>query len=193
MKLVRLITGEDYKGEKHYLRNQMKYELAKTIILFAISGAFLIARFFTTELTAKVLTVIAILGCLPACKCLVELIMFIRFKTLDNALSDKFEEASVNYVSAFDRVFTSADKTFVINHIVIRSGAIIGYSNSAKLKEADFQKHIEKYLKSEGIKDYTIKIFFDDKKYLERLKDLNDAVSTNKDQEALKLLLSISL
>lgn len=194
MKLARLISGDNYKGEKHYLRNQRNYELAKTIILFVIAiGLFVAGLIINKGSKANIFTIVAVLGCLPASKCLVELIMFIRYKTCNDELADKIEEASVGLIQAYDRVFTSKEKTHPVDHLVINNNSLCCYTSAKKFSEADFQKHIGVYLKAENIKDTTIKVFTDDKKYLERISNMSSDNNTEKDKDILNVLLSISL
>lgn len=193
MKLSRLLSGDGCKGEKNYLKNQREYEILKTAGLFVISAAVFLIGLFTTGSKMNLLTIVAILGCLPACKCLVELIMFIRYKSCDKQLADMFEAATGEKAYAFDRVFTSYDKNFVVDHLIVTGSSIIGYTHDSKFDESKFNEHIIKYLKAENIKDVTIKIFSDDKKYIERLNSLSDSESTEKDMNILGVLLSISL
>lgn len=194
MKLVRLVTADNFKGEKHYLRNQRNYELAKTIILFVIAiGLFVAGLIINKGNKANIFTIVAVLGCLPACKCLVELIMFIRYKTCNDELADKIEESSNGLIQAYDRVFTSKEKTHPIDHLVINNNSLCCYTSAKKFSDADFQKHIATYLKAENIKDTTIKVFNDEKKYLERISNMSVENNTEKDKEILNVLLSISL
>lgn len=194
MKLIRLISADKYKGEKHYLRNQRNYELAKTIILFVIAiGLFVAGLIINKGNKANIFTIVAVLGCLPACKCLVELIMFIRYKTCNDELSDKIESYSKGLIQAYDRVFTSKEKTHQIDHLVINNNSLCCYTSAKKFSEEDFKKHINTYLKAENIKDTTIKVFVEEKKYLERISNMNPDNNTEKDSEILNVLLSISL
>lgn len=194
MKLVRLVSAERFKGEKHYLRNQRNYELAKTVILFVIAiGLFIAGLIINKGNKANIFTIVAVLGCLPACKCLVELIMFIRYKTCNDELADKIEDCSEGLIQAYDRVFTSKEKTYAVDHLVINNNSLCCYTSAKKFSESDFQKHITTYLKAENIKDTTVKVFLDDKKYLERISDMSADNNTEKDNNILNILLNISL
>lgn len=194
MKFSRLISGERYKGEKHYLRIQRNYELTKTIVLFVIAiGLFVAGLIINKGNKANIFTIAAVLGCLPACKCLVELIMFIRYKTCNDSLADSIEEHTDGLIHAYDRVFTSREKTYHVDHLVVNGNALCCYTSAAKFSVQDFQKHLNVYLKAENIKDTTIKVFTDDKKYLERIEQMSSENNLEKDKAILNLLLSISL
>ncbi len=196
MKLKRLFSGENYKGEKNYLNNQRKYEITRTVLMFALSLAVYLIGFLTTHTNKNLLTVVAVLGCLPAAKSAVNMIMFLRFSSCDNNLADRFEAAQGDCLCAFDRVFTSYEKNYVIDHIAVRNGSIIGYAPKPKKKEfvePDFVKHINTYLNAEGIKDTTIKIFGDSEKYIERLTKLQESGVKGNEESIMHVLLSISL
>ena len=75
MKLIRMFSNDSVKGTENYLKTQKKYELLRTILYFGISLSLLIAGWVTTKSRANLLTIVAILGCLPASKSLVSTIM----------------------------------------------------------------------------------------------------------------------
>lgn len=190
---MRLFSGENYKGEKNYLSNQLKYEIVRTVLMFLLSAAIYLIGYFTTKTNKNLLTIVAILGCLPACKSLVSTIMFIRFKSCPRALADTIASASNDLLFAFDRVFTSYDKNYSVDHLVVSGGMITGLSLSKKFVEEDFIKHLDKYLKAENYKDVPIKIFKDEKKYVERLSGMPRNEITERDEGIMRVLLNISL
>lgn len=193
MKLTRLFSSEKYKGEKNYLNNQRVYEILRTVLFFALSAAVYLIGFFTTHTNKNLLTVVAVLGCLPAAKSAVSMIMFIRYRTYDKALSDEFESAGEGLVQSFDNVFTSYDKNFRVEHLAVHGGCIIAYAFKTDFPETDFANHINKYLKAENYKDLTIKVFTDKKKYLERLESIKQTSTVGNEEGILQVLHSISL
>ena len=80
MKLKRLFDYDDFKGTKGYLSTQSKYEIARTVLYFAISLSLFVAGIVATGDKMNLLTIVAVLGCLPACKSAVTMIMFLRYK-----------------------------------------------------------------------------------------------------------------
>ena len=192
MKLIRLFSSNSYKGEKYYLKNQLFYEIVRTVLLFALSAAIYLIGLFTTGSNKNILTIVAVLGCLPACKSAVGMIMFIRYKSLTGIITDKIEEASTGLCNAYDTVFTSYDKNFQIGHLVVNKGCILCFDEKNKINSDAFSKHINTYLKNENLKDITIKVFTYPDKYIERLYNLEKTISA-KDKAILDVLLSISL
>ena len=68
MKLSRLFSYDNFKGSYLYLDTQKKYEIARTIIYFAISFAIFFAGYSLTGTKKNLLTIVAVLGMLPASK-----------------------------------------------------------------------------------------------------------------------------
>ncbi len=196
MNLKRLFSGEGFKGEKNYLNNQKKYEIVRTVLLFSLSAAVFLIGYLTTHTNKNLLTVVAVLGCLPAAKSTVNMIMFLRYNSCAGDLSDRFEASSNGLTTAFDRVFTSYEKNYCLDHICVHNGSVIGYAPKPKKKpfcEADFIKHLNTYLSAENYKDITIKVFTDPDKYIERLSAISGNDKKGNEEGIMKVLLSISL
>lgn len=194
MKLSRLFIYDDYKGTKDYLNTQKKYEIARTVLYFAISLTLFAAGWIATGKRENLLTIVAVLGCLPACKSAVDMIMFLRYKgcTLENA--SQIEVHTVGLQCGYDFVFTSYDKTYPIAHIAVKGNTICGFSQEKSFDEQAFYKHIDTILKKDNYKETTIKIFTDLNKYLNRLEQLK-ALDTDETNTAgiIKTLKSVSL
>ena len=174
MELSRLFNNAKYKGSKGYLNIQKKYEIGRTILYFFISASLFIAGYIQTKERINVLSLVAALGCLPACKSLVVAIMFCRYKSLDKTIADKIEENAKGLYSLFDMVFTSEKKNFLINHLVVHQNLIIGYSNHPTFEEKAFYEHIQNILTLDGHNEVTVKIFTDITKYEQRVTQLQE-------------------
>lgn len=196
MKFRRLFSGDGFKGERNYINNQKVYEIIRTVLFFMLSAAIYLIGYLTTHTNKNLLTIVAVLGCLPAAKSAVNMIMFLRYNSCKKELADRFETASKGLCCAFDRVFTSYEKNYVIDHLTVHGGSVIGYAPKPKKKEfqeADFEKHISTYLKAENHKEVTIKIFNDPEKYLERLSSIQGTSKKGNEEAIMSVLLSISL
>ena len=68
------------KGEDTYLSQRKKQEILKTIIMFGISAAVFLMGCLSTGSKNNLLTIVAVLGCLPASKSAVSMIMNLRVK-----------------------------------------------------------------------------------------------------------------
>lgn len=194
MQIKRLFTTSDAKGTEKYLDTQKKYEIARTLLYFGISAALFIAGYLQTKSRLNLLTVVAVLGCLPASKSAVNAIMFLRFKSCAPEHAEKIKDHSEGLAVLFDCVFTSYKKNFKISHLAVRGNTICGFSEDADFQENEFYKHIGNILKLDGHKEATVKIFVSLPKYVERLgqmKTLEDEESRT--QAVLETLKSVML
>ena len=84
------------KGTPGYLREKLKIEILRTVIYFAIVTAVFLLGYSQTHSKKNLLTVVAVVGCLPACKALVGVITRIPYKTVDQALADEVASKSAH-------------------------------------------------------------------------------------------------
>lgn len=183
------------KGQPLYLVKKRKQEIIKTFILFALPLSLYIAGYISTGSNKNYLTIIAVLGCLPACKNTVSLIMYLRFKGCDDTKMIELSNSEIPQENVmFDMVFTSYDKNYNISHLIIKNGNLCGFTEDLKMETSKCEEHIQTMLHKSGIKSYNIKIFNDYEKYKNRLKQLVDLEdNTEKLAEVRETLSEISL
>ncbi len=177
--IFRMFSTTNFKGTKNYINTQKKYEVLRTILYFFLSLSLFFAGYITTKSKENLLTVVAIVGCLPACKSLVGAIMFLRFKSLSAQACERIEAVHKRLPQLFDLVFTSYDRNYIVSHLVIAGNTICGYSEQTAFFEKEFQTHIQNVLKTDGHKSVTIKIFTDLNKYLERMEQMEELDAEN--------------
>lgn len=174
MQLKRMFSTESFKGTRNYLQTQKKYEILRTVLYFAISLSLFIAGWVSTGSRENLLTIVAVLGCLPACKSLVEMIMFLRYKGCDEKKADRIADRAGKLTGLYDMVFTSYDKNFCIHHLTVCGNTICGYTDDRKFSEQAFYKHIQDILKKDNYREVSVKIFDDLEKYLNRMDQLKE-------------------
>lgn len=172
MDIKRFFSTSGVKGTKNYLNTQKKYEIIRTIIYFGISLSLLFAGWYTTKTRNNLLTIVAVLGCLPASKSLVEAVLYCRFQSLSSEDAACIEPHTKKLSCLYDMIFTSREKTYPILHLTVCGNTIAGYMPSKKLSEANCAKHLETCLKTDSYTGITIKIFKDVHKYAERVAQL---------------------
>ena len=190
----RMISSASAKGQRNYLNTQKKYEILKTAILFALPLALYITGYVATGSNVNYLTIVAVVGFLPACRSLVQTIMYLRYKSCPTELADKIDEEKGDLMNLFDCVFTAYQDSFKVDHLVVCGNTICGISTDKAFKEKEFQKHLDTILKADNIKNVTIKVFTDVDKYVERLGQLQSLESDEKlTLSIISTLLSVSL
>ncbi len=79
------------KGAYGYITNRKKFTALRTALYFAISLSLYVAGYVTTGSNKNLLTIVAVLGCLPSCKSAVNMIIFLRAKGCSAELKTKLE------------------------------------------------------------------------------------------------------
>ncbi len=161
-----------YKGCYGYIDYQKKYTILRTLLFFAISIAVYAMGYYLTGSSKNLLTVVAVLGCLPSCKSAVNAIMFIRATGCGQAAHDKINQYDDKLTGFYDMYFTSYQKNYPISHMVLKGNIICAYTESEKCDCSEGEKHIEQMLKQDGHKNMTVKIFNRLDKYVDRLSQL---------------------
>ena len=182
MSIKRMFSTDSVKGTKNYLDTQKKYEIIRTMLYFGISLSLFAAGWITTGERTNLLTIVAILGCLPASKSLVGAIMFCKSKSLSSQDAAIIEPNSQGLTCLYDLIFTTREKTYPVLHMSVCGNTIVGYmtadkdkSNKKKLlDEKVCEEHLVPCLKVDNFKDVTVKIFRDVNKYASRLAQMQE-------------------
>lgn len=173
MGIIRLFSAEKAKGTKHYVKTQKVYEIVRTVIYFAISLSLVAAGYIQTGTKANLLTIIGVLGCLPACKSATETILFLRFSSCSDETADLVEANRCGVRTMYDCVFTTYKKCFNVSCLSVRNNTICGYAEDPTLNIQEFYNHIGAVMRLDGLKDVTCKVFTDRDKYLARLEQMS--------------------
>lgn len=184
------------KGNYGYLKEKRTFVFWRTVLYFAISLALLFAGILTTGSRRNMLTVVAVLGCLPAAKSLVNFIIYCRAKGCTDQVKDDVAKASDGLIGMYDMYFTSYKKNFAISHMVVEGKNICGLTEDDKCDTALCESHLTDQLKQAGHTGLTIKIFTDTGKYCNRLKEIakiDREKTPEKDDEIRVVLYDISL
>jgi len=183
------------KGSYGYLQNRKLYTVLRTLLYFTVSMGLYCGGYVKTGSSKNLLTIVAVLGCLPACKSLINFILFFRAKgcseSLRNALCAYDEKLTVFY----DLYFTSYQKNFSLSHMALKGGILCGITEDPSCDVKEAQKHLEKMLQQEGIKNVTVNIFSQEGPYIDRLSRLAEmGVEEHQQKEGIiGLLYSISI
>lgn len=183
------------KGSYGYLENRKIYTVLRTLVFFAISVGFYGIGYVKTGGDKNLLTIVAVLMCLPACKSLVNFILFLRAKgcseELWNVLSSYDEKLTVFY----DLYFTSYRKNFSLSHMALKGSILCGITEDPSCDCKEAQKHLEQMLTQEGIKNVTVNIFSQMEEYIDRLSRLTemDVKEHPQREEIIGLLYSVSI
>ena len=162
------------KGSYEHAKYKRTVDIIITIFLFLLSLGLFVIGYVATGSKKNLLTIVAVLGLLPACKMVVDVIMCFRVKPVEESVREGIDASIGKLYGLYHMYFTSYDKNFPIDHLVITSNSVIGLSSDPKFDEKMFITHLKDHMRKDGIKDITIKIFDDYNKYLNRLSEINN-------------------
>lgn len=159
------------KGNVGYIR--YKKMLQSVIILVFIAAG--LSLFFICKTVLKTPrnlgTVFAVLLVLPATKALVNLILFLPYRSTDKAFADKALQFIGDSDKAyFDCVFTSPQNLMHLDFIGVKCNEIVCYSSENK-KTDIITKYLSESLKKQGV-DVHVHVFLKQQDVLRRLSDL---------------------
>ena len=167
-------TRRKKKGEKGYLASQKKVASLRTAFLFGISLAIYLTGYFSTGSNENLLTIVAVLGCLPAARSAVNLIMLLRYHGISEGDFRKISEHTQGCAVLADLVFTSYEKNFEIHHMSYRAGYLLGYTANPACDGKACEKHLHNLCAQNGLGDVKITIFSELPKYLRRLDQIRE-------------------
>lgn len=187
------------KGNPGYLDSRLKREWIKLLLEAAVIAGLLITGYITTGTRLNLLTLVAVLGCLPASKVLVGIIMRLPHKSVARKTAEEIQEKAAGLQTVFDLVFTSADQIMPVDCIVIERNTICGYTGHVKTDVPYTEAHIRRILLGNAIDKVNVKIFRDYSAFLNRIGELKrirgDEASgkTKREEEIRQIILNISL
>lgn len=159
------------KGTFGYIRYQKKKRIIVTIIMFAIPLLIYFTGYFQTHTRKNLFTFVAILGCLPASKSAVGMILICLQKPMEKALYDKILPHVHDLTVVYDTVVSAYEKNTQLPCIVISGLNVVCYCEDAKTDVSFVEEHIKKILQSNGYKA-NVKIFTELKAFLRRVDEL---------------------
>ena len=187
------------KGDAGYISSKKKRAILKTVLEFGIVIALLVLGYTQTGNRMNVLTIVAVLGCLPASKALVELIMIIPHHSILKERSDDIKEKTELLTVAYDLVLTSENEIMPIDVLVISDNTICGYSSAKKIDLQFTTKHIKHMLGMNQFNHVTVKLFDNYTAFLTRAEGMQNIAAvekadTKKKEERIKqVILNVSL
>ena len=191
------------KGEWGYIRSQRIRVLIMTVILYICALGLYLIGYCTLHTRKSLWTIFAILSVLPASKSLVNLIMFMRFKSLTAEIHDRIHSCAGQLAIIYELPFTTYEKTYFVDAIACAgntaAGCYLGKPSGKKSHEQDLNDlciHLENVLKNDGYKDFTLKIFDNIDDFTDRLKEMDNKLSTKRsvnDEGMLNTFRAVSL
>ena len=164
---------EGKKGDFHYIKNEKRRRILKTLLYFAVPLIALIIGIMIYKTKTNIVTVIAVVGMLPGCKSLVGTIMIFMYQSMDEEKYKPVEERKGSLTMVYEMVLTNYEKNAYVDTFAICGNQVIGYSSDKKIDLKYVEEHTQKILHHNGYK-VNVKIFKDFQPFLDRLHSLNE-------------------
>ena len=187
------------KGQPGYIKARKTKYLFGAVIEFGIVIALVVLGYLETGSKLNLFTVIAIVGCLPASKMLVEFITMSSHKSISPEIYQEIEEKAALLTRAYDLVITSTEKVMPVAALVISGHVVCGYTLSDKTDEVKCARYLKDMLRSNGYDKMTVKIFHDYTAFLARAEGMNNIASVEQPESRKRerlvkqLILTVSM
>lgn len=187
------------KGEAGYIRSHKTKLAVGVLIGFALVGAMVFMGYKTTGTKLNLLTLVAILGCLPVCRTLVNLIVMVPYHSINEARELEISGATGNLTVLYDLIITSEKKAMPIQAVVISNRTVCGYASDKRVDTAYAANHIKSMLAQNQLDKITVKIFTDYTAFLARAEGMDNIASVEQEDNSRmenrisRLILDISL
>ena len=177
------------KGSGNYIKRMRKRSGLITLLLFAIAALIFGAGIWYFKSRQNIMTVVAVLGVLPASRSLVNFIMFLkarpilpeRLGNIEKRLKGKNIPEELFF---FDSVLTvEGGKSYEVDFFICINGFLLGLCKNEKAEAALIEEHLKKYMKSNGIGSVNIKLFIKEKAFYSRLEELLAVYEPEGEQE----------
>ncbi len=161
-----------YKGEAGYIAYERFRRVLVTAVLFAIPIAAFITAYFLTGTKSNIITVIAMVGCIPACMSAVSAVMVYTIRSIPRDLYDRILPHAGDLVMAYDLYLTNGDKNVLYDAVAICGRTVVALTTfkNPDLKEAE--KHMLNMVRAGGL-SANVTIMRDPDKFIERLDTMN--------------------
>lgn len=163
---------------------ERKKRLVITLIMFAVPLIIFFSGIAYAHTRNNVLTVVAVVGILPAAKCAVNLIMICLQPKANPEVVEKTEQKAGNLVRGYELMVTAYEGRLPLDAVVVCGNQVVCYCGAQKGKFEFMEKHMAKILSSNGCYSVKVKIFRDVKHYEDRISQL--AKDPEKYREGIK-------
>ena len=196
---MEVTKGKITKGNPGYIEKRKQNRILKTVLQFGIVIALLILGVAQTDTRLNLLTLVAVLGCLPASKSLVEVIMLFPHHSIEMAKADEIRAKTSDLTVVYDLVFTSEKHIMPVDCVIISDNTICGYASKKKTDTTFAAKHLKQILYANQFTNVSVKIFDNYNAFITRAGEMNNlAVKTGgdvkkKEAKIQQIILNISL
>ena len=165
------------KGEAGYILYERFRRTVRTAVLFLIPLAALIAAALYFGTRKNAVTVIAMVGMVPACMSVVSVIMMFTIRPVAAQRLARIREKAGSLTMAYELYFTNYDKNVLADALAVCGKYVVVLSDFRSPDRNEAAKHLTNLLRAAGF-SAEVNVMGDEEKFLERLDSLNAHAST---------------
>mgnify|MGYP004447311899 CR=1 FL=1 len=160
------------KGDYGYFAYEKKKRALVTAGAFSIPLLILITGWIYHGSRNNILTVVAVVGSLPACKFAVDLVMMMMRRSMKPELYEQIAAHSGDLLMSYEMYITFYEKSGYIDAFAICGNEVVGYTSDESVDLPYMESNIQKIVRKNGYK-VNVRILRDLRPYLERLDSMN--------------------
>ncbi len=183
------------KGERGYIDSQHRSSLVRFLIPCVITVILTLCTWIIFPQYGMVFLVLAVISAIPTAMTAVNLIMFMRFKSINDEDYNRIEEARGNIPVFYDSVITTSEKSYFLPCIGVQNkNTYLLIPDEIKDPEP-LLRHLNLMSKKNGFKEWNIKSLKGTDEFIKKLKAVSsqNLKVLKKDEEMLKLISNLSL
>lgn len=159
------------KGTFGYLNCNKILAWKKAAFMLSVPILIFLGAWILKGTRENVMTVVAVVGCLPGCNQVVRAILAGRYASMNRSLYEQIEAVRGDLPVLYENVFTSYEKNYYIECVAVWGREVIGYSGEASLDPKEAAEHIRRMLKNSSYKQQ-VRILKEPEAFLKQLKKM---------------------
>ena len=161
------------KGKAGYVRYEKLKRFLIMLLMFAIPIGIYISAYMITGTNRNIMTIVAVVGIVPAARFAVNWIMIMMSRDAEPAAVETTEKIAGNLVHGYELTVTAYEGRMPLDAVVVCGNEVVCLSTKGdKSQFAFMEKHITKILNSNNYFNSNVRIIQDLKHYEDRIRQL---------------------
>ncbi len=166
------ILKKAVKGEQGYFNYQRFIRTVRTGILFIIPMAAYVAAYLYYGSRQNLITVVAMIGLIPACLSAVGIVMVYTVRSVPAKLYREIEPHTGSLTMAYELYMTNYDKNTLLDAVAVCGETIVALATFKNPDRKQAETHIENTVRAAGFRA-NASVLTDPAKFIERLDSMN--------------------
>ena len=180
------------KGGYGYFSWEKKRRAAVAFALFLLPAGLFLIGYLQTGTRKNLFTLVAILGCLPACKSFVGFVMVLPRKSMERKVYERIQAHAGHLTMAYDLYVTTYEKNLQVDAAAVGGNTVVGYCSRRQEHREFIQNYLQDTLRRQGY-PVTVRLLEELPPFLKKLDCMNGAPTDTREDEIRRILLAITI